>query len=361
MEQVILIKSRGTDWNYFWKKKMIISFILSVFVVLIHSSSFSSYFQGSPESVPGAISFINYFFRGSLSLVAVPLFFILSGFVMFRNFSKTNALDKIKKKLLYLIIPYLVWNILSMLFYIITSYSFISNYFVGRQKFVFSLSNVLLSVFKHQCNGPFWYIFALMLYTALSPVIAQIIRNKYIGLIFIVCLILVLICGIQMPSWLILESNSIVFYVLGCWLGTHKSNLFIKKAYSRTSLLALLCLLLTLIYFIAEKYNIIPSIYGLKTIFLLFAALSFWFASDLFIDYIKPKKFHQYSFLIYAMHVNVQAIYVKIIYLVFPKSAVFSIFNFVVSTVLTILTIIIFGQVCRRISPKLYALLTGDR
>ena len=166
------------DYKYFWKKKTIVSFILSVLVVLIHASSFSQYIRS--VEIPFFENFINIFFRKALPLFAVPLFFIILGATFFRDYNSSDYLKKIKNRIRTLAVPYLIWNILCMIFSIIISNTFISNYLIGRQKFVFTAENVLLSVFHYKCNGPFWFVFALMLYVLLTPLIQILIKNKII-------------------------------------------------------------------------------------------------------------------------------------------------------------------------------------
>ncbi len=40
-----------SKFDYFWNKKIIVSFILSIMVVMIHASSFSQYFRDTSIEV----------------------------------------------------------------------------------------------------------------------------------------------------------------------------------------------------------------------------------------------------------------------------------------------------------------------
>ena len=66
-----------TNENIFWKKKEIVSFILSVLVFFVHISSFAQY-----SNTGNLISTINekvsFFFKESITSFAVPMFYILS-------------------------------------------------------------------------------------------------------------------------------------------------------------------------------------------------------------------------------------------------------------------------------------------
>ena len=54
---------------YFWKKKVIVSYVLAILVFWIHSSSFANYGE-----LTGWISIIQIFFQKIITPVAVPLF-----------------------------------------------------------------------------------------------------------------------------------------------------------------------------------------------------------------------------------------------------------------------------------------------
>lgn len=166
--------------SYFWKKKTIVSYLLSVMVIWIHISSFANYNFDDSILAKMMLS-IPFFIKDTFSRMAVPLFFIISGAVFFRNYTNETYLKKLKARFFSLVIPYFVWNILNMLFVIMTSYSFVSNYFIGREKFVLSVKNILLSVFLYGSNGQFWFVFCLIVFVALSPLIELTMRSKFVG------------------------------------------------------------------------------------------------------------------------------------------------------------------------------------
>lgn len=183
----------------FWKKKAIISYFLSILVFWIHIASFAYYpFDAS------AISKINYgvnvICTKLYTPIAVPLFFILSGAVFFRDYLPTKYKDKVKGRIRTLAVPYLLWNILFTIFNIVTSYSFISNYFKAREKFVISPYNIIMSVFLYR-SGPFWFIFCLMIFVIISPIIYAVLQNKYVGIISILIIVILDYFGIGLPEF----------------------------------------------------------------------------------------------------------------------------------------------------------------
>ena len=117
-------------------------------------------------------------------------------------------------------------------------------------------------------------------------------------------------------------------------------------------------------------YVALKNIFGIQTnaltpllqiIVLLFAAFALWNITDIIVDKIQPKGIYSRSFAIYAMHINVSAIITKLIYLCLPKSEWLAIPNFVVTVVLTLLSINLFCAFSERFCPRIYSVLMGRR
>ena len=105
----------------FSRKVIIASFILSVFVMYIHAKNLAYYDFGDAH---GTLIFVlNQIMSETFGRVAVPFFFLQSGYWMFRydiHNKKSDVLKrKLKKKVISLGIPYLLWNIWGVLFFVI--------------------------------------------------------------------------------------------------------------------------------------------------------------------------------------------------------------------------------------------------
>ncbi len=345
----------------FWRKKCVISFYLSILVMCVHCYSISTYFRDSSETAPHFVRFFDLFFRDALPLVAVPLFFVISGAAYFRDYAHGDYLRKTKRRIRTLLIPYLIWNGIGMLFYIVTSYSFLSRYIIGRPLFKLTPWNIFLSLFHYECNIPFWYIFALLCYTVAGPVIELVIRNKYIGIFAIAATVILLQFGIELPSSVIFKPNSIVFYLTGCLIGKHFIPWFTSRASRGKAFCYLMVFLGTLVYFTFRAYAVLGDIAALDAAMLLVGAISFWFAFDLVIERIPIRKYHDHSFLIYAAHLNILAVYVKLLYFILPKNPYMCITNYILAVTLTALTIILFSNILKRWFPRIYSILSGQR
>lgn len=306
----------------------------------------------------GIISSINtkvaFFFKESITRFAVPMYFILSGMLFFRDYSNKKYVTKLKSRFFTLCIPYIIWNTVWMLFEIICSYTFISSFFTGRKLFSLNPWSVFRAVFLAECNIPFWFVSYLIVFVFLSPIFNLIVKNKYVGIATVS--FLSVFHALEIGSF---KYDAIAFYLIGAILGKHYFEFFIKKNSKKSSVfsIAFLC-----IYIIAK--NIFPSNeYFAKPILKIaifsLAAYALWSAVDLFMDKISSRPLYTRSFAIFAMHTNVSAVVCEIIFLVLPNNPHFAFPNFVLTLILTLLLINIFCIIGERLLPRTYALLMG--
>lgn len=195
--------------SYFWNKKIIVSYILSILVFWIHCSSFANY-----DNNNAMVKFCSYLFGSTINGIAVPLFFILAGVAFYRDYNDKKYVKKFISRVKSLVIPFVLWNIVNMLFDIVAS-TFFSQYFIGREKMVISLPNVLLGIFHYKYNGPFWFIFALIVFTIAAPIIDKLLFSKITSILSIVILIVLASFNIGLPQPLFFSKTCIIFYLVG--------------------------------------------------------------------------------------------------------------------------------------------------
>ena len=195
-------------------------FPLIFLIIMLHCYSVQR-LEGSHETYFKVL----YPFYNWLGETGVPGFFFISGYLFFH--SKKNYAQKLKTRIHTLLIPYLVWNTLLVLFYIIS-------YAVGHPQVIYgrSLENYdfidYLRLYWDRGafdNGnfvpllcPLWYIRNLFIMCVLSPLLYYIIR--YARELF---LILVAIW------WLTTYHNAfipqtILFFSLGAYFSIHDIN-----------------------------------------------------------------------------------------------------------------------------------------
>ena len=120
----MVIFMSGNISTRFSRKVTIVSFILSIGVMYIHAKNLAYYDFGDALGTP--IYVLNQIFSETFGRVAVPFFFLQSGYWLFRydiyEKNSGNLKRKLKKKVKSLVIPYLLWNTLGLLYYVIVSH-----------------------------------------------------------------------------------------------------------------------------------------------------------------------------------------------------------------------------------------------
>ena len=342
----------------FWKKKEFISFLLSILVFFIHS-----YF--APEiGGGGAISVVNhkvsYFFSNAITRFAVPMFFAMSGMTFFRGYDQSKYLGKIKARVFTLVIPYLLWNTIWLLWEIFTSHSFLARFSDGVP-YPITLTNILKGIFFYGCNIPFWFIFDLIVFSLAAPIVFLIIKNKYVGIAAVAVLSVASLFGIHLPEGLFYYPMAIVFYLMGAVVGYHFFGLACKKSKKPTQIASATFLVA---YVLAKTFvprEMLVDNYLAQVVVYTLAAFSLWNIADIFAERIKPRKIYGRSFAVYAMHLPIAIVILKILTICLPQSEWLEIPKFVIMIISTLAIINLICIILEKLAPKTYAILMGNR
>lgn len=192
-----------------WKNRLNnTKWILTLLMILYHIPL--------PSDTVGAEKVVFMYIK-NLGDCVVPAFALISGFLFFYNIDGISGVaGKMKRRIWTLLIPYLTWNILNS-FYLVYTINGIRGYWGG----VFSFSwfrNVIIG----DASPHFWYIFMLMFWTVLSPLIYILIKDKrFSWLLFLSQAIYILYMGNN-----ILHSRFIyILFTWGGYIGYHFPHL----------------------------------------------------------------------------------------------------------------------------------------
>ena len=248
-----------------------------------------------------------------------------------------------------------------LLWELFCSYSFLSKFSATGEPYPLTLVSILKGIFFYGCNMPFWFIFDIIVFSLAAPLLFLIIRNKYIGIASVACLSVVSLFGIHIPIGLFYYPMSVVFYLTGAIIGYHFFDFASKKSSKPTQITSVVVLSA---YILAK--NIVPrelhiSNYFIETIVYTIAAYALWNIVDIFIERIKPRAIYRRSFAIYAMHLNVAIIILKILSVCTAQNEWLEIPKFII---MAVSTVVIINYVCaflEKLFPRIYALFMGNR
>lgn len=191
-------------------KIKILSFICTVMVVIRHG--FNLYAFGLNDCKTSYIGFIEYGVS-KLTEIAVPYFFIVSGFFFLRYtyYSKSEYIHMLYKKMNSLFIPFLFWNIFGIIPLLLA------------HQFVFENTTwkYIIQLLHSDWNGVLWYVRDIMTLMVLVPLYAWIfvLNNRWLyGVVFLLLFInwIPVDCG-----WI--STEGMLFFYLGGFLQKNES------------------------------------------------------------------------------------------------------------------------------------------
>lgn len=109
--------NRSSALEYLTIEKL--RFLLAALVVLLHCYNLYDYGSGAITFDRSLYDFVRIFFTQGVCRVAVPTFFLMSGYLFFKNLEYWNNQEYVKKmksRFWTLFIPYLLWNLIAFCF-----------------------------------------------------------------------------------------------------------------------------------------------------------------------------------------------------------------------------------------------------
>ena len=187
----------GADEAWFRNRVSWLSFFFSLLVVWVHSPNVDLFAKGT-EGMEAAQR-LEHMGADQLGQIAVPGFFMISAYLFYRNFHIKSLAGKWNSRIKSILIPYVVWNFLYYMAYVIVTRIQAAERIIGREPVPFNGEELLAAVVRYRYNPVFWYLFQLILLIALAPVLYAVLRRTLIGTLFLALLLLGLWKGWSLP------------------------------------------------------------------------------------------------------------------------------------------------------------------
>lgn len=273
----------------------------------------------------------------------------------------------LKKKSKSLLLPYILWTILTILLYLISqSIPYISSYFqnpdniIRNWKLIDWFKAFTYHKFSESGNYPlvfqFWFLRDLIILIIISPLI-KFICNKIPALV----IILVTILSIKnVPIFFINHPSSLFYYVAGYFFATYRISFFnIADRIKIYEYIVLLILCVVFHYCSNGQYSlgfitsVISSLFFLK--------ISYSFISNQRL-YTKLEYLSQFSFFLYALHMPFLGTAInKVSQEIIPLHGIMCLLQFIFASLLIIVIGTILSILVSKLFPKLFILLNGGR
>lgn len=163
--------------RYLSRKLSLLRFFAVASVIVYHAYPFA---PGEYVLAPPAAGSTAEFIEGYISLAlmrwALPFLGLVSGYLFFRTLRPTVAgfLTKMRRRVSTLVVPFLIWSGLGVLFCVVVAdspYADVSPYWT-----VAGLGEALDRWLLHPVIYPLWFLQALMVCVALSPLVYALVR-----------------------------------------------------------------------------------------------------------------------------------------------------------------------------------------
>lgn len=376
------LQSRTITW---------LRFPMAVAVVFIHCFGSYSYsletIRADPFAAMSIYNWIRIFFSHVVTHIAVPVFFLISGYLFFRkwtNWDKRRYVSKLKSRWHSLIVPYILWN-LCVCLYIVASK--VGAYFVKGKPLsdiiVWLDENKWLHLFwdnnvwgedrfnwlgwtmpmSAPIDFPLWFLRDLIVMVFISPVIFLFLKSfRYWGLLFLGIAYLTNIWT-SLPG---LNVTAVFFYSVGVYIAINGRNIVVefRKIEPLSYILALFFLFLSL-WFDGSNTNI-GALYVYRPYVLFGVCAMICIASR--VNEKRPlsplyTQLSQATFFIYAIHAwIIMGISAKIVSsIVTSHSAFASTVSYFLLPAINIAICILSYYLMKRFMPRLLGLLTGNR
>lgn len=208
-------------------------FPLIVGVVFIHNYDMNVVLQGATSGLSQADSifdFVRNLISQGLARLAVPLFFIISGYLFSYGFdlSIDGFIAKLKSRFNTLLVPFIFWNVVTLIVIAVAQATpSTAVYFSGKNALIANYSgadyfSAIFGIGRQPISYQFWFIRDLLVMVIFSPII--LVLCKYLGTPFLLALLAMWsteFWPIPVPS-----SEAALFFSIGCWLGVGNKNIF---------------------------------------------------------------------------------------------------------------------------------------
>ncbi len=338
--------------------------ILAILVVLIHTDNSGLY----PSLLDGSclssfVGGLEWLLSKNIASIAVPSFFMISGILFYRDFTIDKYPKKLKSRLFSLIIPFLLWNLFRFLLFYCLGKAGITEQLFNAPRLLFTRENLIDGIFFYKYNLGFWFMYQLILFTILAPVIRLITKNKWVGLIAIISLIALNatdVLGSILQATLnkrFILLDCFIYYVIGSYIGTHLFE-FVNKKSKATIALSVFGVILGQ----ASNFAFIKTGFILfNTTFLIISVISFWYLYDALKIPQLPKCITAITFFIYAGHGTVLEFLQAAGCALFPDSALTALITYIIFPVITLGILVGISLILRKITPKFWSLINGAR
>lgn len=355
--------------NYLSEKIRALSFFAMILVVFLHSYNAVVNFKTTTLHTEDGINlFIQNLVTNGIARVAVPIFFLISGYLFFfrYDFTVVGILDKYRKRFKTLVIPYLFWSLFGLfLFFALQNIPYAENFFRNEPVKDFSGAKLVDTIFLNPIPYQLWFIKSLVALVLLSPLIY--VLTRYLKGWWVLGAGLLWYFNFPYPAVLGFEFGlGVVFFSLGTFLALSNIN-YLQYYWPKAAIVALISwLALVLVQTILIPIVSLEIYILLQKTSSVVGVFAIWYFYDILF---KGKSLagkgyfslFSLSFFIFAFHEPLLTIFKKGLIFMAGNTEFTSILVYFLAPIITILICMAVGTLLRQQASSFYQFITGGR
>lgn len=332
------------------------SFVFSILVIWVHSYN-AELFLGMTVQMERVFR-VERFIGDGMGQIAVPGFFMISAYLFYRNFQWNQLTRKWNRRLVSVLIPFLIWNFLYYLGYAAASRAPWLGEVVGKGKIPFTIPAALDAALHYTYNYVFWYLHQLMLLILLAPVLYFAGKQAWSFWILWGTLWGMAAAGLDLPF---VNLDALIYYFGAArlaLLGQQGGMRPVERSFSRKRAMfgAMLLIVAMILNQIGGAFMMVPRTIGCR----MFAVGGLWFLVPE--EKLVPAAgWMQNNFFLYAVHFALVRFLNKAAARLFPDVIWQPLLIYLMMPILVVAVSTFLGNMLRRISPSLWKILNGFR
>lgn len=299
---------------------------------------------------------------GRLGQMAVPGFFMVSSYLFYRGFTWKKLVPKWRSRIKSLLIPYVLWNLLYYIGYVIATRLPGIAHVIGKEPVDFNLEQGVLAVLHHAYNPVFWYLYQLIFLVALAPVIYVLCRSAWGGGIWLLTLMAAL-----RQNWdlQILNMDALFYTCVAAYVSLHRDS-WGKVAEGSTEggnpwiRSLVLVSILGILVFLGQPGRVLYESALLTVLGRLWCVCAVWISSG-YMKFPRVRDWMKHNFFLYAIHFAWVRLFNKVGALVLPEHPASALFMFFLMPVFMVALSTWAKRGLMYMAPGIFQLLSGGR
>ncbi|MFD2908595.1 acyltransferase family protein [Flavobacterium ardleyense] len=339
-----------------------ISLLLMIMVVFLHSYNLDT--KGLNQVLVNSKNFIwmiQNFISYGVTRIAVPFFFVISGFlfVFDGKISFLELVIKIKKRIRTVFVPFITWSLLGICFYLfLQQIPQTKFFFTNKLIYDYTIRDFFNVLIYKPIPYQLWFLRDLMVLMILSPLILYLIKSMRV-----ILFTTVLVFWLLNYDSVFLTSEALLFFLAGITI-SENFKYFLEIKIKNLSLpiiwLFLLIMQLVCMFYDLKALSILCSkfaiLIGIPSLWILYDVLSENFTFER-----KIEKITWATFFIYVFHEPFLSFIKKITFFVLGKNSIIIFINYFIAPIIVITISVFFAYFLKATLPVIYKILTGGR